>query len=142
MSKRAKWLLGLGLPGCVLVLAALGLDVYRCSCGEWVINCWSLLPPHCFCPFEEAAVHLRMVYAAQKEYEEITGHYAATPAEIVSRKIIDDAAFHTTATEIALHTSSAGWYATAPGLPGGRVLFIDETGVVREKEEAGTGRRP
>ncbi len=83
-----------------------------------------------------------MVYRAQEQYKEITGHYAATPAELVSRKIIDDAAFHTTATEITLHTSSAGWYATAHGLRSGRVPFIDETGVVREKEEAGRTRQP
>ena len=141
MSRRAKWLLGLSLLGCVLVLAALGLEVRHCPCGEWVINDWGLLPPH-DCGFDEARVHLRMVYGAQRRYKEVTGHYAATPAELVSRKIIDDAPFRGRRIEIVLHASSAGWYATAHGLPGGRVLFIDETGVVREKEEAGSTRQP
>jgi len=78
-----------------------------------------------------------MVYEAQKRYKEVTGHYAATPAELVSRRIIDDAPFRGQRIQITLHTSSAGWYATAHGLPGGRIPFIDETGVIREKHKGG-----
>jgi hypothetical protein len=133
MSRRAKWLLGLGMLGCALVLAVPGIDVYPDPCGGWVINCWGLLRPH-DCPFEEAAVHLRMVYRAQERYKELMGRYATTFEELVSQEIIDDAAFRTPRIEITLHASSGGWYAAAHGLPAERVLCINEVGVIYEHD--------
>jgi hypothetical protein len=132
MSLRQRWLLVAGILGLLLGLGALGIEVHRCPGGRWVINWFSLFHPH-DCPFEEAEAHLRMVSLAQEHFRDVTGRYAVSSEELISRGFADKRVTHARRVTIRMSSTPAGWYAVAHGLPGGRVLLIDEAGTVREE---------
>jgi len=132
MTSRSRWVLGLAVVACVVLLVAMGIEVRHCRCGKWVVNWLEIWPPH-DCAYLEAEAHLRIVYAAQQNFRQETGCYATTQEELVSQKFLDDSPFDTGLAQITLRPTSHGWRATAHGLPGGRVLYIDEAGDIHEQ---------
>jgi hypothetical protein len=76
-----------------------------------------------------------MVHAAQQNFRQQMGYYATSQEELVSQKFLDDSPFDTGLVQITVRPTSHGWRATAHGLPGGRVLYIDEAGDIHEQAE-------
>lgn len=136
MSTPSRWVLGLAVVACVVLLVAMGVDVRRCPCGDWIVSWWGLASPH-DCAFLEAMTHLRIVHAAQQNFRQQMGYYATSQEELVSQKFLDDSPFDTGLVQITLRPTSRGWRASAHGLPGGRVLYIEEAGVIQEQEGPG-----
>ena len=133
MSRRSRWVLGVAVLACVVLLAVMGVEVRRCPCGDWTVSWLGLESPH-DCAFLEAVTHLRMVHTAQQSFRQKMGYYATSQEELVSQKFLDDAPFDTGRMQIHLSPTPHGWRASAHGLPGGRVLYIEEAGVIREQE--------